>query len=146
MDQQLCLVTLGVRDLKVSRDFYVSWLQRDPTLDVEEVVFIQVGHGLLLGLFPAADLADDSSTKLQSPQAEAASPMSLAQTASSRAEVDRILARAAAAGARIVKPAQEAPAFNGYHGYFADPDNFLWEIAHNPGLRFGPDGRASFGA
>ena len=24
-------------------------------------------------------------------------------------------------------------AFGGYHGYFADPDGVLWEVAHNPG-------------
>jgi hypothetical protein len=37
------------------------------------------------------------------------------------------------------------PAFNGYHGYFADPDNFLWEIAYNPGLEFASNGDVTFG-
>jgi len=145
MDQQLCLVTLGVRDLETARRFYVAWLERDPTLDLNEVVFIQVGHGLLLGLFPAGELASDSGAELERPDGRTSAPMSLAQTASSASEVDRILARAVNAGARVVKPAQDAPAFNGYHCYFADPDGFLWEIAYNPGLTFAPDGWASFG-
>jgi predicted lactoylglutathione lyase len=145
MSQPLCLVTLGVRDLGVSRRFYASWLDQEPTLDLDEVVFIQVGHGLLLGLFPISELQADSGAKLQPVVGEASSPMTLAQTADSRADVDRILARAVARGARVVKPAQEVTVFNGYHCYFADPDNFLWEIAYNPGLRFDADGRASFG-
>jgi len=145
MDQQLCLVTLGVRDLGASRRFYVAWLEHDPTLDLDEVVFIQVGHGLLLGLFPASELTTDSGASLERLERGASAPMSLAQTAGSPSEVDRVLARALDAGATLVKPAQDAPAFNGYHCYFADPDDFLWEIAHNPGLRFAPDGRASFG-
>jgi uncharacterized glyoxalase superfamily protein PhnB len=41
------------------------------------------------------------------------------------------MAQAAAAGARIVKPAQ--PTFwGGYAGYFQDPDGHLWEVVFNP--------------
>jgi len=44
---------------------------------------------------------------------------------------DAVLAQAAAAGARIVKPA--APTFwGGYAGYFQDPDGHLWEVVCNP--------------
>ena len=57
----------------------------------------------------------------------------------SQAEVDAALASAEAAGARILKPA--APTFyGGYAGYFADVDGYAWEIAHNPGFPFAPDG------
>ena len=49
----------------------------------------------------------------------------------SREEVDRVIATAVAAGARVTSPAQER-FWGGYSGYFSDPDGFLWEIAWNP--------------
>ncbi|MBT8420935.1 MAG: VOC family protein, partial [Gammaproteobacteria bacterium] len=45
--------------------------------------------------------------------------------------VREVLAEAEAAGATIVKPAQKAD-WGGFHGYFADPDGHLWEVAFNP--------------
>jgi uncharacterized glyoxalase superfamily protein PhnB len=41
------------------------------------------------------------------------------------------MARAAAAGATIVKPAADT-FYGGYAGYFQDPDGHLWEPAWNP--------------
>jgi uncharacterized protein len=41
--------------------------------------------------------------------------------------VDEILAEAAEAEATIVKEAQEI--FFGRHGFFADPEGYLWEEA-----------------
>jgi catechol 2,3-dioxygenase-like lactoylglutathione lyase family enzyme len=52
MEQRLRLVTLGVRDLAAARAFYVDGLGWEPTLDLAEIVFIQIGHGLLLGAVP----------------------------------------------------------------------------------------------
>jgi uncharacterized glyoxalase superfamily protein PhnB len=52
--------------------------------------------------------------------------------------VDSVLADAAQAGATIVKEAQEV--FFGRHGFFADPDGFLWEVAWNPSFRMAADG------
>ena len=46
-------------------------------------------------------------------------------------DVDELLAAVEARGGRIVKRATRAD-WGGYSGYFADPDGFLWEIAHNP--------------
>ena len=47
------------------------------------------------------------------------------------AVIAELLAEVAAAGGRIVKPAQRAD-WGGVSGYFADPDGFLWEVAWNP--------------
>ena len=145
MDQQLQLVTLGVRDLATSRRFYLDWLQREPTLDLDEIVFVQVGYALLLGLFPATDLAADATLPPSAFGPAGPSPLSLARTVTSRTEVDETLARAVAAGATVVKPGTDAPVIDGYHCYFSDPDQFLWEIAYNPGLHMDRDGRVRFG-
>ena len=59
--------------------------------------------------------------------------MTLAHNVDSQEDVDAVMAQAARAGARVVKPA--GPTFyGGYAGYFQDPDGHLWEIAFNPGL------------
>jgi uncharacterized glyoxalase superfamily protein PhnB len=57
----------------------------------------------------------------------------LAHNVDSQAGVDVVMAQAAHAGARVVKPAQ-ATLYGGYAGYFLDPDGHLWEVAFNPGL------------
>jgi uncharacterized glyoxalase superfamily protein PhnB len=51
----------------------------------------------------------------------------------SRDEVDAVMAQAAAAGAVLVKPAQDT-FWGGYGGYFQDPDGHLWEVVWNPHL------------
>lgn len=139
------MITLGVRDLGVARRFYRDGLGWTPLLEVgDEVSFFQVGFGLLLALFAAADLAID--VGVEEPTAVAAqgvARMSLAHNMDSEAAVDAELVRAAAAGGTIRKAGQRA-AFGGYHGYVADPDGFLWEIAYNPGLVFGVDGVVRF--
>jgi len=66
--------------------------------------------------------------------------MSLAWNCSSVAEVDRALARAMAAGATLIRSAQNV-FWGGYTAYFADPDGHLWEVAHNPQFPFSADGR-----
>jgi uncharacterized protein len=65
--------------------------------------------------------------------------MSLAYNARNRAEVDSVLEHAVSAGAKLVKPAQEA-FWGGYSGYFSDPDGFLWEVAWNPFFPIAEDG------
>ena len=71
--------------------------------------------------------------------------IALAYNARSRAEVDAVLAEAAAAGATIPKPAEDA-FWGGYSGYFADPDGHLWEVAWNPEWTVLADGSVRLGS
>ncbi|MFE7214712.1 VOC family protein [Streptomyces sp. NPDC001698] len=134
MKQQLNLVTLGVEDLAVSRRFYSEGLGWTPLLDLDEIVFYQVGWGLALGLFSLADLGADTGQT-----AVAGTPFTLAQNLDSPADVDAAVERARAAGATVLKEPQRA-AFGGYHAYFADPDGHRWEVCHNPGWSVADDG------
>jgi uncharacterized glyoxalase superfamily protein PhnB len=59
------------------------------------------------------------------------------------AAVDRVLLEAQRAGGSIVVPAARR-AWGGYTGYFADPDGYRWEVAHNPGLTVADDGTVVF--
>lgn len=138
MDQHLSLVTLGVGDLTASRRFYSEGLGWTPVLDLDEIVFYQVGHGLLLGLFPLAELGADAGE-----EATAGTSFSLACNLRSEAAVDAAVERARAAGAQVLKEAQHA-SFGGYHAYVADPDGHRWEIAYNPGLIVEADGTVRF--
>jgi uncharacterized protein len=131
MDPCVHCITLGVPDLEESRRFYVDGLGWESAFDVPgEVTFIQVGHGLLLGLFGADAL--DTDIGQHAPRRGGPPPCCLSQVVQSEDEVVSTLATAKAAGATILKSAQPAD-FGGFHGYFGDPAGFRWEIATNPG-------------
>jgi hypothetical protein len=60
MDSQLHFATLGVPDLGATHRFYVDGMGWPAALVVPaEITFIQIGHGLLLGLFCADGLEAD---------------------------------------------------------------------------------------
>lgn len=129
MDQRLTIVTLGVGNLDRSRAFYLDglgWSEVDQPS--EEIVFIQMS-GMVLGLYPIDALAEDIG--ISPPAAPTMGGVTLAYNTSSEAETDEALATAVGAGARLIKPAQKV-FWGGYSGYFADPDNHLWEVAFNP--------------
>jgi catechol 2,3-dioxygenase-like lactoylglutathione lyase family enzyme len=138
MEQRVQLITLGVSNVDRSRAFYVDGLGWPSALDVPgEITFIQVGHGLLLGLFGAQALDADMGRAARTSRVPA--PFSLARVVATEPEVEAHLAAALAAGGELLKPAQHAE-FGGYHGYFADPDGFAWEVATNPGWTQAEDG------
>jgi predicted lactoylglutathione lyase len=135
----LSLVTLGVTDVAASTRFYRDLGFELSSASVEdEVSFFRTAGGLL-GLYGAEALRADALTTGEIPSTTDFRGVSLAVNVASNDVVDSSLATAQAAGARIVKPAQ-ATEWGGYHGYFADPDGHLWEVAHNPFWPLGPDG------
>jgi catechol 2,3-dioxygenase-like lactoylglutathione lyase family enzyme len=135
MEQRVSIVTLGVADLERSTQFYERLGWRRSMARAEGVVFFQAG-GMALALFPRHELAKDANV---SPHGDGFRGLSLAYNTRTRAEVDAVLEEAVAAGATLLKPAQEA-FWGGYSGYFADPDGFLWEIAWNPSFPIADDG------
>lgn len=127
MEQRLSVVTLGVADLERSRRFYEDGLGWKRANTSKAIVFFQL-NGAVLALFPREHLAEDAQVSSEGSGFRA---ITLAHCARSREEVDEVLAEAEKAGARIVKPAQMV-FWGGYSGYFADPDDHLWEVAWNP--------------
>lgn len=138
MEQRLTLVTLGVRDLARSTAFFERLGWRRSMRDAKGVAFFQCG-GVALGLYPRGDLAADAGI---ADDAAGVSWFALAHNTRTREEVDTVLAEAEAAGAEIVKPAEEA-FWGGYSGYFRDLDGHLWEIAWNPGFALDADGNVT---
>ncbi len=137
MEQRVSIITLGVADLKRSRAFYerLGWRRSMSKDDAEGIIFFQAG-GMALALYPRHELAKDANVAADS---HGFGGITLAYNARTRAEVDSVLNEAAAAGAKIVKPAEEA-FWGGYSGYFSDPDGFLWEVAWNPSFAIAEDG------
>jgi uncharacterized protein len=135
MEQRLSVVTLGVADLERSRRFYEEGLGWRRANASDEVVFYQVG-GMVLALYPRGALAEDAHL---SAEGSGFGGITLAYNARDRQEVDAVLAEAAAAGATILKPAQDV-FWGGYSGYFADLDGHPWEVAWNPHWTLGDDG------
>jgi predicted lactoylglutathione lyase len=139
MEQRISIVTLGVKDLGTSRRFYVDGLGWKPVYEDKEIIFFQTG-GLVFALFLRDKLAEDFHAD---PATFGRGAMALAYNVRAKNEVDPLLERAAAAGAKILKPAREA-SWGGYSGYFADPDEFAWEVAWNPAWPIAPDGTVQF--
>src|SRR5271165_3735358 len=117
MEQRVSIITLGVSDLKRSTEFYERLGWRRSMAKAEGIVFFQAG-GMALALFPRHELAKDANL---SDDGQGFSGISLAYNARNRDEVDAVLAEIEAAGARVLKAAQEA-FWGGYSGYFSDPD------------------------
>ena len=91
-------------------------------------------NGSWLALFGRESLAEDAGI---SPEGSGFAGVTIAHNLESEAAVDAIIDQAVTAGAGLVKPAQKV-FWGGYSGYFADPDDYLWEIAHNPLFWVGP--------
>ncbi len=130
------MITLGVSDLDRAIRFYETGLGLPRKAMDAEVAFFPL-DGTWLALYSRAALAEDAAVPAAGSGFEG---FALAHNVSSREEVERLLEQAVGAGARLVKPAQDA-FWGGYTGYFADPDGHLWEIAWNPHLAIGPQDR-----
>ncbi|SLN45515.1 Glyoxalase-like domain protein [Roseovarius albus] len=134
MEQRVSLITLGVADLERSTRFYevLGWKRVESPDGV--IAFDLIGQ--TLGLYPRMALA----AELGVAEADLGTgAVTLAHNLRSRRSVKELMASAEAAGARIVKPPQEV-FWGGFHGYFADPDGHIWEIAHNPFSALRTDG------
>jgi predicted lactoylglutathione lyase len=135
MEQRVSIITLGVANLERSREFYerIGW--RRSMAQSEGIVFFQAG-GMAVALYPREALAEDANV---APDGSGFNGVALAYNARTRSEVDSVLAAVVAAGAKLLKAAQDA-FWGGYSGYFADPDGFLWEVVWNPSFPVAADG------
>ncbi len=138
MQPHITLITLAVDDLDRAVRFYRDGLGL-PTRGIVgtefehgAVAFFQLQAGLKLAVWPRKSLAHDTGLPVGAPSPTG---LSIGHNVSSKAEVDAVMVQAAAAGATILKPAQDA-FWGGYSGYFQDPDGHIWEVAWNPGAGF----------
>lgn len=141
MEPYISLITLGVADLERALRFYRDGLHWPlSSASGGDIAFLRTG-GVALALYPRALLAADAHLDAAG-SSSGFGGITLAHNVASKDAVDQVLAEAAAAGATILKPAEQAD-WGGYSGYFADPDGYPWEVAWNPGFPLGPNGRVT---
>lgn len=127
MDQRVSLITLGVADMEASAGFYeaLGWTRVDTQDGV--VAFDLIGQ--VLGLYPKTKLAEDLGVDVSG--IGGFSGMTLGHNVREKGDVGVLLDMVEAAGGKILKPAVDV-FWGGHHGYFADLDGHIWEVAWNP--------------
>jgi predicted lactoylglutathione lyase len=125
MEQRISLVTLGVNDLARARAFYEALGWKGGQQPDDEVCFFQAG-GMVFGLWAALG-------------GHGAPGVEVAHNVRSAEEVDALLAAAERAGGQVVRPGTRQE-WGGYSGAFADPEGYVWEVAHNPDWTLAEDG------
>ena len=117
MEPRITLVTLGVADLDRALRFYrdgLGWVPSIQSVD-GDVAFFQL-NGLVLALWGRDALAHDA----QVTDGGGWGGIALAQNQVSREAVDEVVARAAAAGATVLKAPEETD-WGGYSGTSRTP-------------------------
>lgn len=139
MQQQISVITLGVRDLAASRRFYQQGFGWTPVFENEEISFYQM-NGFVLGTWLADKLDEDSHRSgTKRPGAFA-----LAHNVPEQKNVQPLIDQLVAAGGKELRKG-DAPEHGGFRGYVADPDEHAWEIAHNPAWAIDERGLVTFG-
>lgn len=138
MQPRVSFVTLGVANIARARAFYDKLGFKASSASNPEVVFYNAG-GVVLALWGRNALANDA--RIES-AGSGFRGIALAHNVDSEAAADELLREVEAAGGRIVKPA-EPTSWGGYAGYFADPDDHLWEVAHNPYMPLDAEGHVT---
>jgi catechol 2,3-dioxygenase-like lactoylglutathione lyase family enzyme len=145
MERRIQVITLGVKDLDRSLEFYRQIGLESPGIAGTEftgddsnpggaVAMFELEGGLLLALYGRADLMKDANLPLGQ---QTTGEFSIGHAVATRDEVDAVLAQAKSAGATLTDDPHDRP-WGIYSGYFRDPDGHLWEIIWNPRLDIGP--------
>jgi uncharacterized protein len=136
MKPRISVLTLGVDDLQRSLRFYRDGLGLatdgivGEEIEFGAVAFFELQGGMRLALWPRESIGHDSRLMVTN---RSPTDFTIGHNVSSKAEVDDVMVQVRAAGAKIVKPAQDT-SWGGYAGYFSDPDDHLWEVVWNPQL------------
>ena len=131
MEQRITFITLGVKNLDTSIDFYENkfgW-KRSP-MSSENIVFFDL-NGIHLSLYNCKALAEDATVDAAGSGFKG---FTLSHNVGSEKEVDELIENLRNKGVKIVKEPQKV-FWGGYSSYIADPDGNLWEIAFNPFLK-----------
>lgn len=138
MTPRINAITLGVSDLERALAFYRDGLglatagiigtefERGADAPGGAVAMFTLDNGVMLSLYARTDLALDAEIEVDR---VAGSPISLGWFVENRADVDRVLEQAERAGGTVVRAGAERP-WGIYAGYFADPDEHLWEVVY----------------
>jgi uncharacterized glyoxalase superfamily protein PhnB len=129
---KISIICLGVKNMAESIRFYRDGLgfKTDEQEENPLVTFFNT-TGAVIELCPVHVLAKDINPNNPPSIAAGFSGITLSYDAKSKDEVREIIELARKAGAEIVSEPGDA-SWGGYHGYFADPNGYYWEVAYSP--------------
>lgn len=123
-------ITLPVDDLAKAAAFYRDGLGLEVSEEGgdEDHVSFELDDGFYLVLLARAEFTDFAGGGGAQAASRGASSCILSHFAESKDEVDSLLAKAGAAGAKVTPADAEEW---GYTGYFTDPDGHVWEVLYS---------------
>ena len=130
MEQRITFMTLGVKNMEASIDFYENkfgWERSEMSND--DFILYKL-NGFHIALYPREELAKDATVDSAG---DGFKGFTIAYNVWSEKEVDDLIQSLKEKGVTIVKEAQKV-FWGGYSSYIEDPDGNLWEIAYNPYL------------
>ncbi|NUT91116.1 MAG: glyoxalase [Saccharothrix sp.] len=127
MKAHVSSILLGVGDLGRVKQFYGEGLGWKVKADYGVSVFFEPDGGSLVGFYGREGLAAQVGA---SAEGGGFSGVVLTYVVRDESRVDEVVAEAERAGATVLKPAGALP-WGGYGGTFADPDGFVWSVAHS---------------
>ena len=131
--QRVSLLTIGAFNLPVLRTFYQSLGWEETEISSDQYAVFKTA-GVLLSLFPIAELAKDAGIEFTNVP-ESFHGVTFAINVAQQEQVDTTIETIRNAGARILREPSDA-FWGGRTAYFADPENNLWEVAWNPSAIF----------
>lgn len=138
------IICLGVRDMQKSIIFYRDGLgfQTEEKSNNPAVIFFNT-TGTKFELYPLQNLIKDINKDSNLNVNNGFAGFTLAFNVKEKDEVDKIIDKAHKAGAKILKEPVDV-FWGGYHGYFSDPDGYVWEVAWGPNFDYDKDGMLVF--
>ena len=121
------LITLGVRDVVKSKDFYAG-LGFEVELDGWTADFNV--EGVRLSLCQLDKLAEDVNVYNPPEVTTGFTGLTLAYNLDSKEAVNEMYTKVQELGGSVEHAPEKAKEWNGYHFYFKDLDGHYWEIAY----------------
>lgn len=128
MEQRISYLTLGVRNLKESENFYSNLLGWEKTEDSTGNIIFYKLNGIILALYPVAALASDAETV---PGTKCFSNFTISYNTRTKGEVDDLIFKLEKHGVKVIRE-PETVFWGGYRGYISDPNGFMVEVVYNP--------------
>jgi len=122
------LITLGVRDVVKSRDFYAGLGFKLDSEDSNMVDFKM--KGVRFSIYKLNKLAEDVNIYNPPKAVTGFTGITLAYNLDSKEAVDEMYAKVIELGGSVEHAPEKAKDWNGYHFYFKDLDGHYWEIAY----------------
>ena len=141
---KITCICLGVRNMERSVKFYRDQLgfQTDCNDSNPRVCFFNT-PGTKFELYPLDLLAKDINPDDPPALSGGFGGITLTYNVDNKEKVAEVITLVRNAGGTIVKEPQEV-FWGGYHGYFADPDGYYWEVAYGPDFKYDENGMLVF--